>query len=37
MLLPRMAAFSPERFAIEYLRRAIDHLIGVLRQNPAER
>ena len=31
-----MAAFSPERFASEYLPRALSHLLGVLK-HPAER
>ncbi|PNW79096.1 hypothetical protein CHLRE_09g400553v5 [Chlamydomonas reinhardtii] len=35
-LLPRMAAFSPERFASEYLARAIAFLLIVLK-NPPER
>ncbi|EFJ44271.1 target of rapamycin, growth-regulatory PI3K-like protein kinase [Volvox carteri f. nagariensis] len=35
-LLPRMAAFSPERFASEYLSRAIAFLLTVLK-NPPER
>ncbi|GLC61314.1 hypothetical protein PLESTB_001742500 [Pleodorina starrii] len=35
-LLPRMAAFSPERFASEYLPRAIAFLLTVLK-NPPER
>ncbi|GIL87381.1 hypothetical protein Vretimale_1690 [Volvox reticuliferus] len=35
-LLPRIAAFSPERFASEYLSRAITFLLNVLK-NPPER
>ncbi|KAG2481849.1 hypothetical protein HYH03_019185, partial [Edaphochlamys debaryana] len=35
-LLPRMAAFSPERFASEYLARAIAYMLTVLK-NPPER
>jgi FKBP12-rapamycin complex-associated protein len=35
-LLPRLARFSPERFAGTYLPTATQHLIGILR-NPAER
>ena len=35
-LLPRLAAFAPERFARSYLDRATEHLLGVLSV-PAER
>ncbi|MEW5302322.1 MAG: hypothetical protein WDW36_005122 [Sanguina aurantia] len=34
VLLPRMAAFSPERFAYEYLAKAIGHLLTVLKLQP---
>ena len=33
-LLPRLAAFSPERFASEYLPKSIAHLISVLKHQP---
>ncbi len=36
MLVPRLAAFSPERFASEYLGRVLTHLINTLK-NQAER
>lgn len=35
-LLPRLAAFAPERFVRSYLKHAIEHLLGVLAL-PAER
>ena len=35
-LLPRLAAFAPERFAQDYLARCIAHLLAVLR-HPGER
>ncbi|KAF5842966.1 armadillo-type protein [Dunaliella salina] len=34
VLLPRLAAFSPERFAAEYLGRALTYLIAVLKNQP---
>lgn len=34
VLLPRMAAFSPERFASEYLQKATHYLISVLKHQP---
>ncbi len=34
VLLPRLAAFSPERFAAEYLGRALTYLIAVLKHQP---
>lgn len=34
VLLPRVAAFSPERFAAEYLSRALTYLIAVLKHQP---
>eukprot|EP00798_Chlamydomonas_sp_ICE-L_P022752 gene22752-29919_t len=33
-LLPRIAAFSPERFSTEYLSKSINHLISVLKHQP---
>ena len=30
-LLPRLAAFAPERFAATYLRQCTEHLLQVLR------
>ena len=30
-LIPRLAAFAPERFAATYLRVCSEHLLGVLR------
>ncbi|GBG00672.1 target of rapamycin kinase [Raphidocelis subcapitata] len=35
-LLPRLAAFAPERFAQDYLSKCISHLLSVLR-HPSER
>ena len=34
VLVPRMAAFAPERFASEYLNKCITHLLSVLKANP---
>uniref|UniRef100_A0A7R9YR22 Serine/threonine-protein kinase TOR n=1 Tax=Chlamydomonas euryale TaxID=1486919 RepID=A0A7R9YR22_9CHLO len=34
VLLPRLAAFSPERFASEYLSKSLSHLISVLKHQP---
>ena len=35
-MLPRLAAFAPERFAMKYLQPCTSYLLSVLR-NPAER
>ena len=35
-MLPRLAAFAPERFAMKYLQPCTAYLLSVLR-NPAER
>jgi FKBP12-rapamycin complex-associated protein len=35
-LLPRLAAFAPERFVKSYLKESVEHLLSVLTQ-PAER
>ena len=34
VLLPRLASFSPERFAAEYLGRSLGHLLSVLKHQP---
>jgi len=34
VLLPRLAAFSPERFVPEYAAKALNHLISVLKHQP---